>query len=71
MNPIYLGGDNIVVKILDFRLSENLKIPTSEPFALPIYQFIKDEFCIAFLRNILEYLPNIIIGISIILYLIP
>ena len=60
----------MVAKTLDFWLSENLKIPTSEPFALPIYPQ-KVEFCIAFPRNILEYLPNKTIGISIILYLIP
>ena len=37
VNPIYLGGGNMVAKMLEFRLSENLTMPSSGSFALPNY----------------------------------
>ena len=37
MNPIYLGGGNMVAKILNFRLSESLKMRCPGPFALQNY----------------------------------
>ena len=37
MNPIFPRDDTTVVKILDFRLSESLKMRSPGPFALPHY----------------------------------
>ena len=50
MKPIYIGGDNMVDKVLDFRLSESLKctlqdlllsqiIPRKLNFALSLREF--------------------------------
>ena len=37
INPVYLGGGTMVVKNLEFRLCENLKVCSPWPFALHIY----------------------------------
>ena len=37
LNPIYLGGGNMVAKVLDIRLSESLKMRSPGPFAPPNY----------------------------------
>ena len=37
MNPTYLGDDYMVAKVLDFRLSESLKMRSLGPIALPNY----------------------------------
>ena len=55
----------MVAKILNFRLSENLKMPSTGYFALQNYALHSRET----LLNI--HLPNITIGISITVYLIP
>ena len=37
INPVYSGGGTVVAKILDFRLSESLKMRSPGPFALRNY----------------------------------
>ena len=44
INPVYPGGGTVVANILDFRLSESLKMHSPGPFALPNYLGRKFNF---------------------------
>ena len=70
INPIYPGGSTMFANLLDFGLSESMKVCFPATICSPKLS-LQSLILYCLRENFLEYPPNITTGTSIMVYLTP